>query len=184
MDINIKDLDEMLEKNEEVKHWFNDKTNSAISKGINTYKSKFMKDELPLILDTELKKRNPEITEEQKRIKELELKFQSAENTSKKAQLTSQLIRHAQEKNIPQFLVDVSIGDTLEDSMEKLNTYHKTFNEKLSAEVEKRIETRKGTIRQYDDTIPIDLNNLPKDDPEFYTKNYDRLEEMLSKSQL
>jgi len=179
--MDIKEVEKFLET-DEGKALLQKKIDSNISKGISSYKSKFETEELPKLLDSEVKKRFPEMSAEQKRIAELEQKFQSAENASKRAELTAKLVRFAQEKNIPQYLVDISIDKDYDTSLERLNQHYSKFNETLSSEVEKRIEGRKGPIRQQDDSAPIDLNNLPLNDPDFYTKNFDRLEQMLKKS--
>jgi len=180
--MDIKEIEKFLDETEDGKKLLQSKIDSHVSKGISTYKSKFEKEELPKILDTEVKKRYPEATEEQKRLKEIELKLEHAENSRRKAELSSQLVRYAQEKNIPQFLVDFSIDEDYDTSLEKLNKHYSKFNETLTGEVEKRIESRKNPIRQYDDSTPLDLNNLPNDDPDFYKKNHQRLEEMLRKN--
>jgi hypothetical protein len=179
--MDTKDLDQFLET-EEGKTWLQSKTDSFVSKGINTYKSKFEKEELPKIIDTEVKKRNPEMTTEQKRIAELEAKFSDAEKSRKKAEVSSKLMRVAQERNIPSYLVDLSAGEDYETSLENLQNHYTKFNETLSSEVEKRIEGRKGPVRMQDDNIPLDLNHLPLNDPDFYDRNFDRLEEMIKKS--
>lgn len=180
--MDIKEIEKFLNESEEGKQWLQSRIDSHVSKGVSTFKSKFEKEELPKILDSEVKKRYPEATEEQKRLKEIELKLEQAERSRHKAELSSQLIRYAQERNIPQFLVDVSIDADYDTSLQKLNTHYKTFNDQLSSEVEKRIESRKNPIRQFDDSTPIDLANLPKDDPDFYVKNHNRLEELLRKN--
>lgn len=179
--MDIKDLDQFIET-DEGKNWLQSKTDSYISKGVNAYRTKFEKEELPKILDTEIKKRNPEMTTEQKRIAELEAKFNDAEKSRKKAEVASKLMRVAQEKNIPSYLVDLSAGEDYETSLENLHQHYTKFNETLSTEVEKRIEGRKAPVRMQDDNIPIDLNHLPLNDPDFYDRNFDKLEEMIKKS--
>lgn len=165
------------------KEFLQKKLDSAISKGVNSYKNKFKEDELPALIETEVKKRHPEMTPEQKQIKELEIQFQKSEKQGKRSDVSARLIRYATEKEIPQFLVDVSVGEDYDRSVEKLDLYSTRFNETLSAEVEKRIDGRKGPIRNADDTTPIDMMNLPLNDPDFYEKNAEKLEELLKKSQ-
>ena len=177
----IKDLDAFLET-EDGKKWFNSKIDSETGKRVQSFRQKFEKEELPKLVESELSKRHPQMTDEQKRIKELELKAEQMEKKSRRSDLTTQLTRYAQTKNIPQFLVDYSVSDDLDTSLETLNKHYKTYNDALISEVEKRTEPRKNPIRQYDDSAPIDLNNLPADDPEFYKKNFDRIEEMLKKN--
>ena len=76
------------------------KVDSSVSKGISTYKTKFETEDLPKLIDTEVQKRHPAMTEEQKRIKELEIKFEGATKASTRAEMSGKLIRYATEKNI------------------------------------------------------------------------------------
>jgi hypothetical protein len=176
----LKDLETFL-KTDEGKTFLQKKLDSAVSIGVNTYKTKFEKEELPGLIDTAVQERHPAMTDSEKRIKELEVQFLKSEKQGKRSDVSARLIRYASEKEIPQFLVDVSIGEDYDKSVTTLDTYNTRFNETLSAEVEKRISGRKGPVRNSDDTAPIDLNNLPLNDPDFYEKNFEKLEEMLKK---
>lgn len=104
------------------------------SKGLETWKEKNL-DEL---IEEEVKKRNPEETPEQKRIRELEEKIQKAEKESQRERLMNKAVSHASEKGLPTDIVSFFIGEDEDSTMTNLAT----LEEKYQAAVEKAVNQK------------------------------------------
>lgn len=73
------------------------KLDAHFSKSLETWKA----NNLESIIEEEIRKRNPEETPEQKRIRELEEKLQKQEREAKLAKLKEKALQHATEKGLP-----------------------------------------------------------------------------------
>jgi len=119
---------------EDGKKFLQPKLDSFFSKGLETWKEKT----LPTIIEDEIKKRNPEETPEQKRIRELEDKINNQEKANLKIKLNAQTTKELSDRGLPTGLVDYLNFETEEvmrDSINKLDEMFKPF-------VDKAVETR------------------------------------------
>lgn len=95
-----------------------------VSKGIETYKEN-NKNDLDKVkadaIDVYVKKNYPEITEEQKRIKALELGAVEDKNRIKSGEILTTGIEYATSKSIPIKLVKLIIGDSHESTQSNLD---------------------------------------------------------------
>jgi len=182
--ITLDDIKKFINSNDDGKKWLQGEKDSTVTKAINTYKTNFLEKEFPTLLETEVSKRLPvPETEEAKRLRELEKKFSQAEAATNLANLKSDLLKHASDKQIPNFLVDYSIDVDKDKSIEKLENLHKKYNENIAADIEKRYEASGRTapvINQGIDDGTIDYNNIPTD-AEFIIKNADSIQKFIDK---
>lgn len=104
------------------------------SKGLETWKEK----NLDQLVDDEVKKRNPDETEEQKRIRELEKAIEKSENEKKREKLMNKAVSHASEKGLPTDIVSFFIGDDEDTTIANLGT----LEEKYNAAIEKAVNQK------------------------------------------
>jgi hypothetical protein len=172
-----------LDSNDEAKKYLQSIKDNAVSKGILTFEQNFMKDKFPKILDDEVNKRLPvPETPEQKRLKELELKFTQSESDRKRAMLQNKLLAKATEKQLPTFLVDYSLAETEEDSYQKLTELGTKYTEYVNKEVEARLAGtgRKAPVDN-SNPLPVGLDTIPNNDAEWFVKNADALNKLMQK---
>ena len=185
-EITLDVVQKFITENDDATKWFNSQRDSAVSKGLATYKTTFMETEFPKLLETEVEKRLPAPeSEAEKRLKELELKFSQADNEKNRANLQTELIKIANQEKIPDFFVEYSLSDTLDTSTERLKTLGKKYIDDVNAAVEERL---KGTGRKAPGTGTEDtdmtLDSLKKTtNMEDLVKNKAAIEEMLKKAQ-
>lgn len=78
--IKLDDFKNILENNSEAKAYYQSAIDSGIGKGVSKFKENFEKDKLPQLIEEGIKAKSSEgMTEEQKKIKELEDKLTSME---------------------------------------------------------------------------------------------------------
>ena len=184
-EITLEAVETFLTANEEGKKFLQSKLDNSVTKGINTYKQNFLEKEFPTLLETEVNKRLPQPeTPELKRLREIELKLEAAEKDKVRSGYETKLLKIANEKKLPDFLVPYSISDTEEKSVENFNTLSKRYTENVNSEVEKRLA---GTGRPVGgtghdgntSTITLDsIKGMSKADLE---KNKDAIEALLRK---
>ena len=173
-----------IETNEDGKSWLH----SKLGKQATALREKIITEEFPKLLDTEITKRYPAETPEQKKLKDLEIKFQQAETDRQRTNIINKMMKVANEKSIPDFLVDVSADKDEETSIKKLTELNTKFQEIVNAEVKKRFE-KAGRTMPVDDTttfVPINsVDDLPTD-AAFYSdpKNVAAINELLKKANI
>lgn len=169
---------------EEGKKFLQPKLDSFFSKGLESWKEKT----LPTILEEEIKKRNPEETAEQKRIRELEDKINNQEKANLKIKLDAQTTKELSNKGLPVGLVDYLNFDTEEvmrDSIVKLEEMLKPFVDKA---VELRLrdtgKTPKGKQETGFDEKAMTRDKLlamsTKESTEFFNQNPELFRQLMS----
>jgi hypothetical protein len=95
-----------------------------VSLGINGFKEKT----LPGILETERKKiSEPTVSPEMQRIQELEKKLAEKERTESRGNQKNKIVKSFSEKNLPIDFADYLIGDSDEETDQKLTTFMESF---------------------------------------------------------
>lgn len=109
---------------------------SYFTKGLNTWKE----NNLGKLVDAEVKKLNPEMTEEQRQINELKQQLEDQRREATREKLMNKAISHATEKELPSDskLLSFFIGDDEETTLANLST----FEEKYQSAVQKAIESK------------------------------------------
>jgi len=130
---NVKDY---LEKDETGKRYLQSLTDSAVTKGIATFKEKT----LPGLIDEEVKKKNPELTEDQKKIQQLATDLETMKSEAKKANLKSFAITLVTEKKIPLKLVDFLIGSDEDSTKANVELFATEFTNSLSSAVQEQFK--------------------------------------------
>lgn len=104
---------------EEGKKFLQPKLDTYFNKGLGTWKQ----NNLQKLIDDAVLAANPAETPEQKRIKELELKWQQSEKQAVRAQQRSTAFSLATEKKLPTGLVDYFVRDSESETREAINQY-------------------------------------------------------------
>lgn len=99
---------------------------------LQTWKDK----NLQALIDSEVAKRNPEETPEQKRIRELEEKVASNEKEATRNALKAKALEYANEKGVPAKFVDRFLSDTEEDTTKALDEFKADLDAFAQAKVE------------------------------------------------
>ena len=97
---------------------------SYFTKGLETWKN----NNLQKLVDDEVSKRNPSETPEQKRIRELEEKYEKVEKERTREILKNKALSTLTEKKIPTFLVDYLIGNDEESTTGNLTKFEEVWN--------------------------------------------------------
>jgi hypothetical protein len=117
---------------EDGKRLLQPRLDAFFTKGLTTWKEKSMPD----VLETEIKKRFPGETPEQKQIRELQVKQAESERKAVRAELKNKALSILTTKGLPLDLVDQFIGDDEKGTVDNLAQFEKVWTEKLQAAVD------------------------------------------------
>lgn len=143
--LTVEQVKNFLETNADGKQLAQQLADARVQNGIKTFEDKFIKEKLPSLLETEISKRYPAETPEQKKLKELEMKFELIQKEKNKAEVLSKALKHANEKNIPSDFVDELLSDDYDSTISRLDNFSVKFSEAVQKEVENKLS---GTGRR------------------------------------
>lgn len=119
---------------------------SYFTKGLNSWKEKT----LPNVIEDELKKRNPEMTEEQRRINDLEKKLEEQIKTAQREKVRNAAISHASSKDLPfkSDFLDYFIADDEETTLKNLSAVEEQFQSAVQKAVESKFKNGGREVEQ------------------------------------
>lgn len=129
-------VQQFLTDNEDGKKFLQSHVDAAVTKGIGTWKENNLKN----LVDDAVKKANPEETDEQKRIRTLEDKFNTTESELVREKLKNKTVAELSEKGLPTELADFFIGRDEERTTANLKTFETVFEAAVKKEVEKKFK--------------------------------------------
>lgn len=129
---------------EEGKRFIQPELDRYHSKGLESWKEKNLED----LIEQEVRKRNPEQSEEQKRISALEQELEKRDAEAKREKLRSNAIGKAQELNLPTSLVDRFLGDSDEDTEQNLKALKETFDKYVQKGVESKFKSSGRDVKE------------------------------------
>lgn len=135
---------------------------SNFTKGLETWKT----NNLDALVEDELKKRNPDETPEQKRIRELEEKLEKQERDNKRSTLKESALKYATDKGYDAKFATKWIDKLLGDDEATTNTTLEDFKTDLDGIVQSAVESKfRGAGRDIDhqqggDTGGIDISAI------------------------
>ena len=127
---------DFLEKDEAGKKYLQSVTDSAVTKGITTFKDKT----LPTLLEEEIKKKFPGETEDQKKLRQLEEKLAKAEADRKRESLINKALSYANEKKLPTGFIDRFIDEDEDKTLANVQKFENLFNEAIKTGVEAKFK--------------------------------------------
>ncbi|HAR3299158.1 TPA: DUF4355 domain-containing protein [Staphylococcus aureus MRSA-Lux-21] len=128
------------------------------SKGLESWKEKNLEN----LIEQEVQKRNPEQSEEQKRISALEKELEKRDAEAKREKLRSNALGKAQELNLPTSLVDRFLGDSDEDTEQNLKVLKETFDKYVQEGVESKFKSSGRDVKesQNQDSDPSNVKSI------------------------
>lgn len=129
---------------EEGKRFIQPELNRYHSKGLESWKEKNLEN----LIEQEVQKRNPEQSEEQKRISALEKELEKRDAEAKREKLRSNALSKAQELNLPTSLVDRFLGDSDEDTEQNLKALKETFDKYVQEGVESKFKSSGRDVKE------------------------------------
>lgn len=98
------------------------------NKGLETWKTNNLEE----LIDTEVKKRNPDKTPEQIEIEKLKKQIEDEKNARNRETLVNKALKVAKEKNLPDAIVDFFIGQDEETTLSNLTILEESFNKAVT----------------------------------------------------
>ncbi|HDC8267764.1 TPA: DUF4355 domain-containing protein [Staphylococcus aureus] len=129
---------------EEGKRFIQPELDRYHSKGLESWKEKNLED----LIEQEVRKRNPEQSEEQKRISALEQELEKRDAEAKREKLRSNALGKAQELSLPTSLVDRFLGDSDEDTEQNLKALKETFDKYVQKGVESKFKSSGRDVKE------------------------------------
>ncbi|HDG2750379.1 TPA: DUF4355 domain-containing protein [Staphylococcus aureus] len=129
---------------EESKRFIQPELDRYHSKGLESWKEKNLEN----LIEQEVQKRNPEQSEEQKRISALEKELEKRDAEAKREKLRSNALGKAQELNLPTSLVDRFLGDSDEDTEQNLKALKETFDKYVREGVESKFKSSGRDVKE------------------------------------
>lgn len=127
------------------------------TKGLESWKEK----NLEKIVDEEIAKRNPEQSDEQKRISALEKELEKRDAETKHEKIKSFGLSKAQELGVPSDLVERFLGSSDEETEENLSNLKSLFDDHIQKGVETRFkENGREVHRQNDNTGSVSAQSI------------------------
>lgn len=112
---------------------------------------------LDKLVDDEVKKRNPDMTEEQKRIAALEEKLEQKDKEAQREKLTNFAMKQATEKGLPSDLVGFFLAQDEEGTKANLAKFEETYGKSVQDAVEKKFKDNGREIPSGSNgTTPVD----------------------------
>jgi hypothetical protein len=152
---------------EEGKHYVEPIASKRFTTGLETWK----KNNLENLINEEVKKRYPDQTPEQKRIAELEAKFNEAQAKAAKSELIAHALQTAQNKKLPTDLIKYFVGDNQETTDSNIAEFETAFNSAVEKVVTSRMgESHKPDNDNQDKELTVaDFENMSQADIIKYT---------------
>lgn len=143
---------------EEGKRFIQPELDRYHSKGLESWKEKNLED----LIEQEVRKRNPEQSEEQKRISALEQELEKRDAEAKREKLRSNALGKVQELNLPTSLVDRFLGDSDEDTEQNLKALKETFDKYVQKGVESKFKSSGRDVKesQNQDLDPSNVKSI------------------------
>src|SRR5690606_4033401 len=107
---------EQLAKDEVFQKWLQSEKDRHFSKGLETWKE----NNLPSLVEEEIKKRYPEETEEQRQLRELKAQLEKLQQERQREAIRNQAYKRANEKGLPLELLDFFVADDAEKTQANL----------------------------------------------------------------
>lgn len=130
------DMPSVLDTNKEIKSYFDAEKDTHHNKALETWKSNHLQG----LIDEELKKANPELTDEQKRIAALEKEIAETKSAAIRDKLTAEYTKLATNDKIPVGLLDLVIGADEESTKANYSKLAETYNKALQVAVEEKFK--------------------------------------------
>lgn len=134
-----------LKDSENGKKLFTALTDQKVGQAITSHDEKFKKEKLPGLIEDEIKKRFPDETEEQKRIRQQDDRIKTLEDENKKEKLRSKALELITEFKLPFApLVDSFLGEDEDATVKKLQAFKDVYDKSVQDAVTEAVGSSNG----------------------------------------
>ena len=114
------------------------------NKALETWKS----NNLEMLIEAEVKKRNPDKTPEQIELEKLRKEIEDERNARNREKLMNEAIKQATEKGLPVDVLDFFIGDDEDTTMSNLSKLEEAFNKAVLSQVDNKFKDNGRSIEK------------------------------------
>lgn len=168
------DIKAYLEK-EEGQKLIQPKLDSYFTKGLETWKQ----NNLQKLVNEELKKHNPDLTDEQKRIKELEDYVAQKEKEALFQTNKNMALNYLNEKKLPSSLVDYFVAEDENSTLENLGKFEEVFTNQLQEAVKERLKADGTELKDTNSKTTFTKEQIEAMSQEEINENWDDIKDII-----
>lgn len=116
------------------------KLDSYATKAITSHDEKFKVNELPKLINEEMKKRFPDADPKDTELADMKAEIEKMKQETLHKDLTNKALQMAQERKLPSNLINYFVGNDEETTKTNLEALEKEFNANVQAQVEERLK--------------------------------------------
>ena len=139
--LTLEELKNIINGNEGFKAWLSSEKDRHFSTSLNTWKENNLSKEV----EKEISKRYPAETEEQKKLRDLELKLQSMEQESKMKDIKANTMRVINDKKLDSEILDFVLSETEEVTISKIDKLESLIDRLATQRVEEKYKQANTT---------------------------------------
>ena len=139
--LTLEELKNIINGNEGFKAWLSSEKDRHFSTSLNTWKENNLSKEV----EKEISKRYPAETEEQKKLRDLELKLQSMEQESKMKEIKANTMRVINDKKLDSEILDFVLSDNEEVTISKIDKLESLIDKLATQRVEEKYKQANTT---------------------------------------
>ena len=142
--LTLEELKNIINENEGFKAWLSSEKDRHFSTSLNTWKENNLSKEV----EKEISKRYPAETEEQKKLRDLELKLQAMEQESKMKELKANTMRVINDKQLDSEILDFVLSDNEETTIANIDKFEGLVERLANKRLEEKYKTANTTPTQ------------------------------------
>ena len=139
--LTLEELKNIINGNDGFKAWLSSEKDRHFSTSLNTWKENNLSKEV----EKEISKRYPAETEEQKKLRDLELKLQAMEQESKMKEIKANTMRVINDKKLDSEILDFVLSDNEEVTVAKIDKLESLINKLATQRVEEKYKNANTT---------------------------------------
>ena len=139
--LTLEELKNIINENEGFKSWLCSEKDRHFSTSLNTWKENNLSKEV----EKEISKRYPAETEEQKKLRDLELKLQSMEQESKLKEIKANTMRIINDKKLDSEILDFVLSDSEEATVSKIDKLENLIEKLATQRLEEKYKNANTT---------------------------------------
>lgn len=139
----------------------------TVTKSLETYKEKT----LPNLVDQRVKELYPDVSPEQKALKEMQMELEKIKKEAMREKLLNNALKIATEKNLPTQIIDRFLGEDDETTAENLTLLETILNDAVKKAIEGKLpELGRSPEKDKKPIGPMDIAKMSKEDFIKYAK--------------
>jgi hypothetical protein len=142
--LTLEELKNIINENEGFKAWLSSEKDRHFSTSLNTWKENNLSKEV----EKEISKRYPAETEEQKKLRDLELKLQAIEQESKMKELKANTMRVINDKQLDSEILDFVLSDNEETTIANIDKFEGLVERLANKRLEEKYKNANTTPTQ------------------------------------